>query len=315
MTKIIPRFIVILFITIGIYHSLAGVTLVYNLKIRRVFNIAAVLERMKSRWLFSAVPIFFMRNRHIINLQTNLDTNEKRRAGGMLLNLRYIHSKHWWLEMTTGIETDHGDFTGTDTFHASRVGLDDLVFSSGYRHFVGKNIQLVAYGLVGLPSRRKVTLNDRHGPLVGTRFYNVGFGLEGSYSFFSQLHRSVAAVIQGRFIHGFNRSWFPIIPKNGRIQPGNAIDLLFTLQARKRRTIIEIGYNSTFFTNQAIILPKQTIKSDTLIRHSGYATIAHVLPKGIFGKPFIFGAGFNGSRTRQLDATTFTTWLHFSIVF
>ena len=294
--------------------GLKSVTLVYNLKVRRVFTIAAVLERMKSRLLFSAVPLFFTRSRDLIDTRTGLQGREKRRAGGSLLNMRYIPSKHWWLEVTTAIETDHATFTGTDPFHASRVGLDDFVFSAGYRHFIGR-CQLVGYGLVGLPSRRKVTLEDRHTPLVGTRFYNLGFGVEGSYSFISELRRSFAAIIQARFIHGFNREWFPILPKDARIQPGNGTDFLFSFQWRRRRTIVETGYNLTIFSQQAVILPTETIDADTLVRHSGYLSLSHAIPKGLFDKPFIFGAGFNVSRARILDVRTFTGWVHFSIVF
>ncbi len=207
--------------------------MVYNLKVRRVFNIAPLLERMKSRWPVTAVPIFFTRSRHIVEERTDLDTCEKRRAGGSLFNVRYVASKHWWAEATTGIAKDHGKFSGTDTFHASRVGLDDIVVSGGYRHFICKKGQAVVYGLAGFPTRRKVELSDRHGPLVGSRVYNVGFGLEGSYSFISELKRSCAAIVQSRFIHGFNRSWFPILPKDAKIQPGNFTDLLFTLQFRE----------------------------------------------------------------------------------
>ena len=309
------RFVFMALISIGTYHPTNAITLVYNLKVRRIFAIEPVLERMKSRWIFSAVPIFFSRKRHIVDSRTNLDAFEKRTAGASLLNLRYVPSKHWWFEVTTGIETDHGTFTGSDPFRASRVGIDDIVFSGGYRHFIGKKGQVVGYGLVGFPTRRKVTLQDRYGPLVGTRLHAVGLGIEGSYSFFSEIRRSCAAIIQGRFIHGFNRSWFPVLPKGAEIQPGNGTDLLFTLQFRERRTIIEAGYNATFFTNQALLLPTQTITTNTFVRHSGYATVSHAIPKGLFGKPFIFGTGCNMSHSKKFDTRTITAWVYFSLVF
>ena len=292
-----------------------AVTLVYNMKVRRIFTVEPVLERMKSRWLFSAVPIFFARSRHLIEARTNLNNHEKRKVGGVILNLRYIPSKHWWIEATTGIETDHGTFTGSDPFHASRTGFDDLVFAGGYHHFFGKKIQGIGYGLFGVPTRRKVTLEDRYGPLVGTRLFGIGFGLEGSYSFLSELHRSFAAIIQGRFLHGFNRSWFPVLPRDAEIQPGNSTDLLFTLQFREKRTIIEAGYDITFFTNQAILLATQTIKANTFILHSGFASISHALLKGPFNKPLLFGAGCNVNRSKQSDARNIIVWLHCTFVF
>ena len=292
-----------------------AVTLVYNLKVRRVFNIEPVLERMKKRLPISVVPIFFTRSRHIVETRTALDTCEKRRAGGALFNLRYIPTKNWWLELTTGLETDHGTFEGTDTFHASRTGFDDIVFSAGYRHFIGKKLQVVAYGLAGLPTRRKITLEDRHGPLVGTRLFNLGLGGEASYSFLSSLARSFSAILQTRFIHGFNRSWDPILPKGSDIQPGNATDILFTFQFREKRTIVETGYNVTFFTNQAIILPTEKIEASTAIRHSWYATATHAIFQGPFGKPFLFGAGLNMSRSKTFDTKNLTAWIHGTIVF
>jgi hypothetical protein len=296
-------------------HTSYAVTLVYNLRVRRVFTIAAVLERMKKRVLVSAVPIFFTRKRLLSDELTNLTGCEKRRAGGSLINMRYIHSKHWWLEATTGIETDHGTFTGSDPFKASRTGFDDVVLATGYRHFIGKKMQLVGYGLAGIPTRRKVTLEDRRTPLVGTRFFNLGIGGEVSYSFLSNLRHSFAAIFQTRFIHGFNRSWFPILPKNARIQPGNATDILLTAQFREQRTIFEAGYNATIFSNQAVILPTQTITTDTFVRHGGYVNVSHAILKAFFDKPFIFGAGCNINHTNFNDARAFTGWIHFSIVF
>jgi len=298
-----------------ICFQLNAVTLVYNLKVRRVFNIEPVLERMKSRLVVSAVPIVFLRKRHLIDTRTGLDDREKRRVGGSLFNLRYVINKHWWLEATTGVETDHGTFTGTDVFHASRFGVDDLVFSGGYRHFIGERAQFIAYGLVGLPTRKKITLEDRHGPLVGTRLYSVGIGLEGSYSFWSELKRSFAAILQGRFIHGFNRDWFPILPKGSEIQPGNSTDLLATLQFREKRTVIEGGFNATIFSNQAVILPTEKISADTFYRYGVYARLSHAIMQAWFNKPFIFSIGFSLNRSEKFDLKTFTGWVSGSIVF
>lgn len=292
-----------------------AVTLVYNLRVRRVFAIAAVLEQMKSRVLASIVPIYFTRSRPLIDERTNLDGCERRRAGGAIINLRHIPSKHWWIAATTAIATDHGTFTGSDPYKASRAGLDDLVFTTGYRHFVGDSIQLIAYALGGIPTRKKVTLKDRHSPLLGTRFYNLGVGGEISYSFLHELKRSFAAIAQVRFIHGFNRSWCPILPAGSKIQPGNATDILLTAQYRKKRTVIEGGYNGTIFTNQALILPTETIKADTIYRHTGYLSLSHATFENFLNKPIIYGAGLNASYSPKIDSKTFSFWVHGSIVF
>lgn len=298
-------------------QSMHGVTLVYNLRVRRMFNLPSILEQLKKpRTVFSVVPIYYGRTSHITNEHTQLDAFEKRRAGGSLLNVRYVPSKKWWFEATTGLETDHAHFNGTDTFHASRAGFDDFVFTGGYRQFLGKRSQLVGYGLVGLPSMRKITRCDRLGPLLGTRVYNLGFGIEGSHSFISELKKSLSAIVQYRLIHGFNRNWFPILPEGSKIQPGNVSDILLTLQYRKKRTVVEGGYDATIFSNQAIIVPTQgKIKTNTFLRNAGYVTLSHAWFDAFYGKPFICGAGLNVTHAKQFDAKTVTMWVYGAIVF
>lgn len=294
----------------------SAVTLVYNLRVRRIFAIPAILERLKSRKIISVVPLFYSRKSHLVDGRISLDAREKRHAGGALLDFRYTPSKYSWLEVTTGLETDHASFVGTDTFHASRAGFDDVVFSAGYRHFWGKRCQLIGYGLVGLPTKRKITRCDRFGPLLGTRLYSIGFGAEASYSFMSKLRRSCAGIAQYRLIHGFDRDWFPILPEGSKIQPGNVSDVLLTLQYRERQTILEAGYNATIFTHQATISPSmQKTKIKNTVRHGGFFSLSHGWFKGLLGKPFICGAGCNISHSKVFDAKTVTGWIYGTIIF
>jgi len=307
------RFILLLLCT---SNSLYGVTLVYNLRVRRIFSISLILEQIKKpKLILSAVPIFFRRTSNIVNKMTNTNVCEKRTAGGSLLNARYVFSKHWFAEITTGIEKDHGIFTGTTPFCASRTGFDDVVLTAGYRHFIAKKVQGIIYGLVGFPTRKKVTLADRFGPLVGTRFNNMGFGLEGSYSFISELKQSLSAIIQTRLIHGFNRKWFPILPRGATIQPGNFTDILGVFQYRKKKTVFEAGYDLTIFSQQGSNLPSQEIRVPTFVRHSWFATVKHIILKAMFNKPFVFGAGFNINRANKFDAKAFAGWVFGAIVF
>lgn len=292
-----------------------AVTLVYNLRIRRTFDVPAALRNAKLHWVFSGVPIIYGRTSHIVDPVRRLNVCEDRKAGGALFNIRYIPSKHWFFEVTTGIEKDSAKFTGTDPFKASRTGFDDIVFAAGHRPFIGEKIQCAVYGLVGIPTRRKVSLVDRYGPFVGTRFYNMGVGAEVSYNFYKELKRSCSAIAQGRFIHGFNRSWFPILPCNNKIQPGNFTDCLVAMQFREKLTLVEFGYDGTFFTNQAVVTPVQKIKADTFLRNSGYISVSHGWLEGVAGKPFILGAGLNVSKSKQFDAKTITAWINATVVF
>ncbi len=296
------------------HSSLQAITLVYNLRVRRTFTASLMPQAAKPWILFSAVPIFYARTSHIVDAARALDVCEDRKAGGSLFNVRYVPTKNWWLDATTGLETDSASFMGTDPFHGSRVGFDDFVFSAGYRHFIGHG-QVVGYGLAGIPSRRKVDLEDRYGPFVGTRFYNLGFGFEGSYSFLDSPQRSFAGIVQQRFIHAFNRCWAPILPANNKIQPGNFTDLFFVLQWRERFNMVEAGYDATWFTNQAVITPVKKIKSSSFVRNAGFISFSHGWLQGLWDKPCIVGVGFNGSSSKKFNAKTITAWIYGMIAF
>lgn len=293
------------------------ITLVYNLRIRRSFDLPTSLQvngRTKGI-LASAVPIFYARNSHIVNASQYIDVCEKRRIGGSLFNIRYAPSKKWWAEITTALATDNSHFTGSDCFDATKTTFDDIVLAGGYRFFIGERTQLVPYGIAGVPTTRKVTLKDKYGPLVGSRFYNIGFGLEASYSFIKEQKQTLSLVLQQRFIHGFNRSWFPILPCDATIQPGNVTDLLGTIQYRRKLTVFESGYNPTFFTNQAVIFPERTVEADSFVRHSAYVSATHLVRNTTFDKPLLIGGGCGISGSHFFDTRIASIWLDISMLF
>lgn len=298
---------------ISVISDLYPVTLVYNLRIRRSFDIPVKL-RGKFHWLFSAVPIISARKSHIVQKLTGIDVHEKRLTGGSIFNIRYLPTQNWWFEATTAILRDSGTYKGTNPLSVARTGLDDLVLAGGYKFFASKKTQVVPYVIVGFPMHNQVTPCDTFGPLVGTRLYNVGAGLETSYNFYNSEKRSCSSMVQGRFIHAFDRCW---TPAGARIQPGNFSDILVAFQFREKLSVVEVGYDGTIFSNQALFLktPPLTIKTDTFIRNSGYINFYHGWPKGLFGKPFILSAGFIASSSKQFDAKTYTAWIAGTIVF
>ena len=106
MFQIISKFLnlkIFLIIIILIVPDLSATSLVYNMKIRRIFNVSAFLgKEPKSTVLLSIVPIIYKRDRHIVNNDlAPLDICEKRISSGSLLNLRYVPSQNWWAEVTT----------------------------------------------------------------------------------------------------------------------------------------------------------------------------------------------------------------------
>src|SRR5579872_1353106 len=241
--------------------NLDATTLVYNMRIRRVFRISEFLKQEpRSSYIATALPIFYQRKRHIVDDRIALDVCEKTRMGGSLLNFHYRNKHDWWLDLTTGIEYEHARINGSSTVNASRTGCDDLVFAGGVNLFPVRDTQLVFYGIGGIPTRLKVEPQEAQNTLVGTRFFSLGFGSEFSYEWFFELKRALISVVQVRFLHLFNRSWTPILPEGSTIQPGNVTDLLLTMHYREKKDIFELGYNPTFFTNQSVTLPTKKLE-------------------------------------------------------
>lgn len=294
-------------------NSMHAITLVYNMRVNRAFRLPDGLKIKGKHVATTALPIYYHRTSTPEVAQQFF--KENRSVGGVLFNGRYIPSKYWWAELTTGVERDAGHYSGNSLIDVSRVGFDDVVLTAGHRHFFPKEVQWITYGLLGIPTRRKVTLDDRFGPLVGTRFVNLGVGTELSYSFSSNLKRSTAIIAQGRFVHSFDRSWSPILPEGSTIIPGNFSDLLIAIQHREKLTVYQGGYDLTIFSNQGIKVNGVTTKAATFLRHSFYVTIMHAIVNGFFEKPTVLGAGLSVSKTKQFDARNVITWFFLTQVF
>ena len=318
--KILRSNILFRFLTICLYHhSVQSVTLVYNMRIRRAFVTSEVEttnnNNATNNFLTSVVPLIHTRKNDIeVDTIPNSLVHENRRVVGSLLYGQYgSSSRHWWFDAATGIEKDNVKFTEGDPFKASRFGFDDVLLTSGYRYFKGDRTQIIGYGLAGFPTRQKVELTDRYGPLVGSRFYTIGCGGEYSHAFLHSQQRTLLGILQGRFVHGFKRSWHPILPKGDLVIPGNFSDILLVAQYRERRTIIQTGYDLTIYTNQG----KQTSKGTTIINpftfNSGFISISHGKIEGFFDKPTYFGLGASIARSKKFNAKTIYR-LYFTIL-
>lgn len=300
----------------NVFQYIQPITLVYNMKIRRVFALPAGLSvDDKPRWIPTAVPILYKRDRHFIDTTRAIDIKEKRLSLGSIFNVRYIPSRAWWAEATTGLEKEHVDAKGTTKLSTSRTGFDDIVLAAGRNLFPSKSTQCVLYGLAGFPTRTKIVAQEAQDTLVGTRFFSAGIGSEFSCGFIENIKHSLVGVFQNRFLHFFERKWDPIIP-GGRIEPGNVTDLLFAVKYRRGKNIFDIGYNPTFFTNQAAVFRTGKVHTPGFIRQGAYASFAHAFVTfPIVRTPVIVGTGFLISRAKRFDTKIFSCWATLSMVF
>lgn len=309
------RFMVI-FLALSMEQATFTITLVYSMKIRRVFSGVrqALGKDDKTVWALSVLPIAYARSRHIVTAVPVVNVCDKRLLFGSIFNLRCMPSDSSWFEFTTAFENEHGTTKGTVKTSHSRTGLDDIVLSAGYNIFPTPQAQIVFYAIAGFPTRWKVTTDDTFGTFVGTRFLSVGAGSEFSYTFIRSPERLFATVAQVRYIHFFDRSWDPILPCCSTIQPGDTVDLLVAATYREKREIFETGYNPTFFLNQAVTTPAAgKVRTDTFVRQGGYITYSHVFEQ--LAHPILLGAGFAFNRASFLETRIYSGWLNFTIVF
>jgi hypothetical protein len=291
---------------------------VYNIKIRRAALTGSFVpfeHREKTLWILSGLPIIYLRDRYV---PTALSVaHEHTQLAGALFNVRWITPRLWWGEITTALLEQTDTITQLCRVRTlSRTGLDDIVCTIGKNNLLGERAQLACYGLLGLPTRTCVTAQEVLDPLVGTRFYGLGFGAELSYAFMQSLKRAFSGFLQGRFVHFFNRSWYPILPCSSRIEPGNITDIFIIARYREKLHIMEAGYNATFFTQQGVFTPPTRTTTDPFLRNSLYLSYT----RGIMCVPGInlpgaVSTGINYSRTHFLNAQTFSWWFNMSIAF
>lgn len=302
---------------ISLSQQIFPITLVYNMKIRRSFDLRSILPNHHAIVAATVVPIVYKRDSHIIREEKNIDTFDHRVTKGALLNLRYVPSRSWWFEATTGIEKEKVISCGTNDFRASRRGFDDFVFSGGYSWYPAKGAQFVLYGIGGLPARKKIKKEDAQGTLVGTRFYSLGLGSEISYDFIGTLKNSFVLYFQDRFIHFFTRNWFPILPQGSKIVPGNLTDFLLAAQFRHRTHLIETGYNATIFSQQAVIVPSIGKESTrTSVRNSFYVRASSFWREfPVLHRPVLLGTGVNIGKNNLFDTKTLSYWFNVTALF
>ncbi len=293
-----------------------AVTLVYNMQLRRFFEQMTAADR-HYHWLLSAIPLVYIRTRTIDDPRFNIFAREKRLAVGPLLNARYVASKYWWYEITTAFEKEYGKSKGTVNFSRSNFGMDDIVLTAARAFYPIKNMQYVVYGMAGFPIRQKINLFDAQDPFIGTRFYSLGIGSELSYSVKNSTQKSALMwLFQNRFIHFFQRSWFPILPQGSKIKPGDLIDLLVAVHYRKKLNSFEIGFDQTFFINAALILPDRVIKNKNFARQVVYANASHIVKNfPLLDTPVVLGAGFVVGYSGRFKTRLCIGSLNFTVVF
>jgi hypothetical protein len=272
--------------------------------------------------VFSVLPIYYQRKRHIVEETRQIDLLDKHKVNGTILNLRYVPNKLWWLEVSTGLEKETANTVGTINHQASDVvytkkGFDDLVFSAGLNAYPAKNWAVVMYGIGGIPTHHKLSTLDHFDTLLGTRCYALGAGYEISYAFFNSLEQALTIIFQNRLLHFFGRNGYPALSsKQSEIHLGNVTDFLLALRYRNLRNIYEVGANLTVFSNSYLKLHPGYLAAKAYTRESAYISFTHVCSRfPLLTHPVLLGIGGDIAYASKYNTHAFAVWFNFSTTF
>ncbi len=223
--------------------------------------------------------------------------HENRLAGGIVGAVRFVHD-HTWIEFVTAYGKEKMKFNHLGQFgKASRAGWDDFIIDFGHNFLdkTGKK-QLLLHWLIGIPLIQKVTLEEVQSPLWGTRTYATGPVIEFAYDFIRNYAQDFFFGIIGRFLHRYERSYEPILPRGTFFHPGNALDILILLHNRYYEHNVEIGYVYTHYNHISLEAPTGITRLPSERYNSFYVDYFYYYEKRslgfevnitkTFGKPF-----------------------------
>ena len=314
-----PMTALVLFI-IFYTQLLSPFSLIYNMKVRRSLSTASLVSHPTAGMLdLNAIPIFAHEKIYLTsdNLRNKESQNpvfieQQRNNEGALLNINYHPLKNWWVE--AGTEVAHEAYSNTGTSHAKnkRTGCDDIVFTSGYDYTYKHTFGITAYGLAGVPTLRKITQCDMYGPVLGTRLFSTGAGLEFAYLPFKSPDNTVLLLFQARCIHFYTRHWAPVLPCDDKLAPGNQTDLLWAINYKHKKMVYEAGYNLTLHTNQAVITPQETTKGSHYTYNGYYAIVSRPLQTE---QPILCSAGAILAHSNYLNALRYSLFFSLATAF
>lgn len=95
-----------------------------------------------------------------------------------------------------------GRITCCDDVHAT--GLDDIQLKLGYNLYMNECSHFALYGLVVIPTGRRITSQYLFEPVIGSKHARLGFGLNGDYVISQSAANTVALLADFKYSYGFS---------------------------------------------------------------------------------------------------------------
>lgn len=292
------------------FATLYGVTIVYNMRIAEITKRQQLTPNMKRHNILGQTTFGQWRE---------LKNGFKQSAYGAIAS--YIRSaQSFYFKVDGAVGRVKNNILTTII---KRTQTDDILFTGGYGHAVGKRARLTYSCLFGVPTHRDFILELAQ---FGTGHVGLGAQIDTSYAYSAD--RSNVIFGAARLVHFFPRniqSHDPCLQPlyqchEYNLSPGNIADIYIAHQtnwAKKNR--LEFGYDASFLGISSRIKPEITDFSGSLlyIRNSFFGAYSRRIPLKNTQMGIITGlAGGFDSRPKIVgNRYMLTAWFLWGILF
>lgn len=218
------------------HRDTCAVTIVYNMRIAAPATARKELYTKLGKSLPSVLAMTYVNQ-----------TRKTRGGNDQMINAGladYVYSfKHFYVRLDAAVGRVHEDLqAGGSTTHTE---VDDLLFSTGYRHEAFPTLNLAYSFLLGIP-----THNDHSFEYFqfGTGHWATGAQMDGIYTFRDGRNDSLLMAL--RYLHFFKAKTLVSLPTHPfcvDLALGNVIDIFVAYHKKfKKQHHLEFGYNPSF---------------------------------------------------------------------
>lgn len=287
--KTIKYVIAGLFCIINLHHHYSfAVTIVYNMKIAAPAIARKELYEKLGKTLSSILAMTYVRQ-----TRTNRGCNEQTLDCGFA---DYVYSlKNFYARVDAAVGRVHEDLhVGGSTTHTQ---VDDLLFSTGYRHEALPALNLAYSFLLGVPTHK-----DRGFEFFqfGTGHWAVGAQIDGIYTYGEAHNNSILMAL--RYLYFFKAKTLVPLPTHPLcvdLALGNVVDLFIAYHKQFKGHHVELGYNPSCVFNVKTSPSLGDLLPSSGVRNTWYTAYRYIFvaknhPMGVLcGVSYGFDSGSN----------------------
>jgi hypothetical protein len=298
--------VVTLCLVVNSFHTLLGVSIVYNMRIVAPATGRQELYKKLGTTLPSIMAITYLNQSRTVK-----NGNKQNVKAGLA---EYLYSrKNFYIRLDTALGRVHEDIkTGGSTTHTQ---ADDLLFSVGYQHKVKPQLNFTYSFLWGIPLHKDHTFEYFQ---FGTGHWAVGGQIDSTYSWGDQGTNSLLSAL--RLLHFYKAQTNIPTPTSTPLcvdfNVGNLFDIFIAYHKRMNKHHLECGYNPSFVFNASTSPALPTPIPSHGVRNNWYATYRYVFVPKHHPMGLLFGISYGFDNVRVIGLKRIVTcWGAYGINF